>query len=445
MKANYDEALKGVLAHEGGYTDDAEDEGGPTNWGITIGDARAYWKKDATADDVKAMPLQVAKDIYKSKYWDKMGCDALPPGVDYCVFDYGINSGVGKALEVLRDEMTGGLASSALVNAICDERMEFLQGLHNWGTYGRGWTTRVREVRAASLAMAAKDYSKASSPPAAAPVTKPADLATKILWAMKAKNYPVAVGADVMNIIYVEGMDPDGTANRNRPNAFDSLRVLLRVMPDGKASLLGKWDAITHAGMYWETHRMNPAGAFHIALGPQTCWTMGTYHDMEALIQSAPISGTRDDGENFKREGKTYTGDYGVHHHWGYDYPKDDVGNSSAGCQVGESKAGHRQFIALLKTDARYVARPASFMFTSTVLTAAEVLNASAPAVAAPVPTPAPSAPSKKKEYTIAAFLAAVAADLAHQFGTHPYFTVAVFVGVALAGVTFVYHLKKKA
>jgi len=203
--------------------------------------------------------------------------------------------------------------------------------------------------------------------------------ADRIVTAMKARNYPLAVGPDVVNVVYIEGCEPDGTPNANRPNAFDSVRIVVRVLPgmktgvnallpaDGSAKIIGIWDAITHAGMYWEVHRMNPAGAFHIALGPQTCWVMGHYHDMEALIQAAPITGTRDANNDFKRSGPTVRGDFGVHHHWGYNYPKDDAGKSSAGCQVGHTEAGHRQFIALLKTDARYRADHRC-MWSSTVM-----------------------------------------------------------------------------
>jgi hypothetical protein len=193
------------------------------------------------------------------------------------------------------------------------------------------------------------------------------DFTSRIVAAMQARNYSVAVGASVLNIVYIEGCELDGTPNKNRVNAFDSVRLVLRVLPDGSAKILGAWDAITHAGMYWEVHRMNPAGAFHIALGQQCCWQMGHYHDMEALIQSAPIVGTRDEKNNFKREGPTVRGDFGVHHHWGYNYPKDDAGRSSAGCQVGRTEAGHRQFIALLKTDARYNVDH-GFMWSSTVM-----------------------------------------------------------------------------
>jgi lysozyme family protein len=184
--SSYDAALERVLVHEGGYTNHPSDPGGPTNWGITIHDARAHWKKDATAVDVRGMPLAVAKQIYRSKYWDALRCDDLPAGVDYAVFDYGVNSGIGRAGKALRRVL--GLSDKAyavtadviaaarrhepkaLVNAICDERLAFLQGLRTWSVFGRGWGRRVREVRVAALAMANK---KVSSPTTAAPAPAP--------------------------------------------------------------------------------------------------------------------------------------------------------------------------------------------------------------------------------------------------------------------------------
>lgn len=152
--------------HEGGdYTDGVHpyDPGGPTRWGITIEDARLYWKPNATADDVRNMPWSMAQGIYRSKYWARNDCDDLPAGVDDCVFDYGVNSGVARSGKVLRRVL--GLTddnwhttpevvdackkrdANAIVDAICDERMRFLQGLAIWPTYRNGWTTRVREVR----------------------------------------------------------------------------------------------------------------------------------------------------------------------------------------------------------------------------------------------------------------------------------------------------------
>ncbi len=93
MRSSYDQCLERVLAHEGGYTNDARDPGGPTNFGITIYDYRKYVKRRATAADVQRMSLAEAKGIYRSKYWDALRCDDLPAGVDYTVFDYGVNRG----------------------------------------------------------------------------------------------------------------------------------------------------------------------------------------------------------------------------------------------------------------------------------------------------------------------------------------------------------------
>jgi lysozyme family protein len=169
MKEDYDLSLKLVLESEGGYSNDRGDPGGPTNWGITIYDARAYWKKDATAADVRAMPLAVAKGIYRDKYWDPIDGNDLPAGVDYAVFDYGVNSGISRAVKVLQrlvgtsvDGHMGPLTLAAtakadpvkLVEQICDERLAFLQGLGTWRIFGRGWGRRVREVRATALTMA---------------------------------------------------------------------------------------------------------------------------------------------------------------------------------------------------------------------------------------------------------------------------------------------------
>lgn len=187
VASTYDEALKRLLAHEGGYANHPSDPGGPTNFGITLADYRRYVKPGATAADVKAMQVVEAKAVYRAKYWGAMHCDELPAGVDYCVFDYCVNSGTGRVPKVLQ-RLTGasvtGKIDDALVRAvgardpaqmvaaICDERMRFLQGLKTWPTFGKGWTRRVREVRAAALALAQQPA--VGSPAPAAPEPKPA-------------------------------------------------------------------------------------------------------------------------------------------------------------------------------------------------------------------------------------------------------------------------------
>ncbi|MFN3659583.1 MAG: glycoside hydrolase family 108 protein, partial [Pseudolabrys sp.] len=168
---NFQASLDRLLRHEGGYTNHPSDPGGPTNFGITIAVYRKYVKPNATAADVRAMTVAEAKTIYRARYWDAQRCDELPAGVDYAVFDYGVNSGIGRSGKVLRrvlrlPDNTSAVSdaviaaaraanASGLVAAICDERLRFLQALKTWPVFGKGWGRRVAEVRAAALAMAA--------------------------------------------------------------------------------------------------------------------------------------------------------------------------------------------------------------------------------------------------------------------------------------------------
>ena len=179
MHWTYEPAMEqGVFPHEGGYTNDPRDPGGPTNWGITIFDARKYWKSNATAADVKAMPKSVAEAIYWPHYAIPLCYDDLPAGPDYAALDYGINSGVSRAAKVMQrlvgmNNVDGNIGPAtlaaigrrdpeALVNAICDERMEFLRSLKTFPVFGNGWTRRVSEVRALALHFA--DQAKHMAP-----------------------------------------------------------------------------------------------------------------------------------------------------------------------------------------------------------------------------------------------------------------------------------------
>lgn len=176
----YDAALDRLLLHEGGYTNHPSDPGGPTNFGITIADYRMYVKPGATANDVLHMRIEDAKKIYRLRYWDAQRCDELPDGVDYAMFDYGVNSGIGRSGKVLR-RLLGLPDNTSVVNdaviaaalkrdpvelakAICDERLAFLKRLSTWSVFGNGWGRRVAEVRAASVAMAAHRTTPSTTP-----------------------------------------------------------------------------------------------------------------------------------------------------------------------------------------------------------------------------------------------------------------------------------------
>lgn len=158
MKQNYQNCLTRLLKDEGGYTNNPNDSGGPTNFGITLTDYRLYINSKGKAVDVKNMTVDQAKVIYKTKYWDALNCDTLPSGVDYTVFDYAVNSGVGRPRKAIqRFKSKGGVD---LINAINDERTAFLKsiGVGKNATFLKGWMARVGRVRAYSLSLA-KDNS----------------------------------------------------------------------------------------------------------------------------------------------------------------------------------------------------------------------------------------------------------------------------------------------
>ena len=118
------------------------------------------------------MKVGDANAIYRAKYWNAQRCDQLPSGVDYSIFDYGVNSGTGRSGKVLRrvsasltrrvvvnDDVLRAVAKrdpKALVAAINDERLAFLKHLKTWPVFGAGWSRRVSEVRSISLRMAAQ-------------------------------------------------------------------------------------------------------------------------------------------------------------------------------------------------------------------------------------------------------------------------------------------------
>lgn len=167
VAATYDAAMVRVFADEGGYSDDAHDPGGATNFGITIIDARKYWKPNATKLDVKNMPKSVASDIYRKHYADPMHYDELPAGVDYSVLDAAINSGTGRAPQWLAKALgispapIASLAGPALrandkvalIERYWNYRLSFLKALTTWQYFGKGWGRRVAQGEAAAVRM----------------------------------------------------------------------------------------------------------------------------------------------------------------------------------------------------------------------------------------------------------------------------------------------------
>ena len=157
----FDICFQMVIKHEGGFVAHPSDPGGITNLGVTKAAWEEYLGKEVTEQDMRDLTVETVKPFYRQNYWDRVRGDDLPPGVDYAVFDFAVNSGVARASRMLQEcvgatkdgsigpktvEAVKTHDAAKLAQELCDKRLEFLQGLPHFQTFARGWTRRVLEV-----------------------------------------------------------------------------------------------------------------------------------------------------------------------------------------------------------------------------------------------------------------------------------------------------------
>ena len=68
MKKNFDECLKMLLTHEGGYVNDPRDSGGRTNLGMTQAVYEQFLGRAVTEDEMKALTPADVGPVYKANY-----------------------------------------------------------------------------------------------------------------------------------------------------------------------------------------------------------------------------------------------------------------------------------------------------------------------------------------------------------------------------------------
>lgn len=204
------------------------------------------------------------------------------------------------------------------------------------------------------------------------------DIASKIVKYMLAENYQVSTNAKEYNIVYIEGINGDWTLNNDAANEFNDQRIVLEII-NGVPKIVNSWQATTEPGSHYTYSPMNPKGAARIQFGQYKAWKVGyhgTANPHEALRQVGNITVCRDFNKDFKRTGDELdTGDdFYVNQHWGYDAPVNDIKNASAGCLVGRRKEGHKEFMAIIKQDRRYVANN-DYVFYTTIIPGDDLLK----------------------------------------------------------------------
>ena len=186
MKDNFDKCLAITLAHEGGWADHPKDPGRATMKGVTIGVYAQFKGRKVTKDELRNISDADLRTIYRRNYWDKVRGDDLPTGLDLVAFDGAVNSGPSRGARWLQhgvgalpDGKIGPetVRAATVTNAAqaigraCDARLSFLRSLKTWATFGKGWSSRVEDIRAKAVGMASP---QPTSPPPAVPSAPPA-------------------------------------------------------------------------------------------------------------------------------------------------------------------------------------------------------------------------------------------------------------------------------
>jgi lysozyme family protein len=173
MQSNFEQCLKELLVHEGGFVNHPQDPGGMTNLGVTKRVWEEWTGHEVDEKQMRALTPELVAPLYKRKYWDACRSDDLVSGVDYAVFDVAVNSGAGRAIKFLQScvgvDADGGFGPRTLdavkvaekdperlIELYSAKRLEFLQSLKTFETFGKGWSRRVAEVKDKALAMVAK-------------------------------------------------------------------------------------------------------------------------------------------------------------------------------------------------------------------------------------------------------------------------------------------------
>lgn len=158
MNDRFNWIIKFVLDAEGGYTNDAADPGGETNFGID--------KRSHPDVDIKHLTEQQAKEIYWNEYWLKFSCDRFKAPVGEVYFDCCVNTGATQSNKFLQravgtqaDGIIGpktvtSLASEdpkILANSIISQRQRFYENLAEkrptLKKFLKGWTNRNNNLK----------------------------------------------------------------------------------------------------------------------------------------------------------------------------------------------------------------------------------------------------------------------------------------------------------
>ena len=155
-----------IIKREGGFVDHPDDRGGATNFGISMYTLGAWRNELVTGNDVKAMSVTEARDIYQSMYWEepKLGKLHLSPVLQEMLFDSAVQHDPYDTIKWLQEavnEKADGLIGPMTMAAVADQESDMTAArfmANRIAYYGRiitnnpsqaafaaGWMNRMKE------------------------------------------------------------------------------------------------------------------------------------------------------------------------------------------------------------------------------------------------------------------------------------------------------------
>ncbi len=111
----FDEAIRKVMLHEGGYVNDPDDPGGETKFGIS--------KRQYPDLDIRGLTPQAAREIYYHDYWYPLKGFAFGQDFAMILLDTAVNIGVKRTIKMAQ-KIAGveedGILGPITLNALRD-------------------------------------------------------------------------------------------------------------------------------------------------------------------------------------------------------------------------------------------------------------------------------------------------------------------------------------
>lgn len=167
--------MDALMEREGGYAHHPADKGGPTKFGITQKTYARYLGRAVTADEVKNLAPETAREIYYTFYYLQPRLEALPAAIQPLMLDMSVHHGPAQAVKLLQrvvnlagiaklaeDGICGAATQKAalsahqkmgpyLINALVDERLTLLRHIVGRSpsqlVFLRGWESRAESFR----------------------------------------------------------------------------------------------------------------------------------------------------------------------------------------------------------------------------------------------------------------------------------------------------------